>query len=296
MSTSQSLSGRKSPRKHAEEKEQTTKKRSKTNQLASSPAQSNPIWDKEDELALLKGLVDYQAKSGLQSDVDSDAFRRFIGDSITAKFSKEQIQSKIGDLKERFFTRVEKISPGEDPTFSDDEEAFGYSNKIWGQDDSDFADEQIKNVVVDNVKPSNAAAAETESATETETETESESETESSEGDNEIGDADEWLRDAFETLVSRETETESESETESSEGDNEIGDADEWLRDAFETLVSRGWSDYQKKPYLEKLMRLETRKRKELSDEWKALCSEESKWMIKKVRLTAKLVEFANFK
>ncbi|CAA7045959.1 unnamed protein product [Microthlaspi erraticum] len=260
MSTSQSLSGRKSPRKHAEEKEQTTKKRSKTNQLASSPAQSNPIWDKEDELALLKGLVDYQAKSGLQSDVDSDAFRRFIGDSITAKFSKEQIQSKIGDLKERFFTRVEKISPGEDPTFSDDEEAFGYSNKIWGQDDSDFADEQIKNVVVDNVKPSNAAAAETESATETE------------------------------------TETESESETESSEGDNEIGDADEWLRDAFETLVSRGWSDYQKKPYLEKLMRLETRKRKELSDEWKALCSEESKWMIKKVRLTAKLVEFANFK
>uniref|UniRef100_A0A1J3E044 Glabrous enhancer-binding protein-like DBD domain-containing protein n=1 Tax=Noccaea caerulescens TaxID=107243 RepID=A0A1J3E044_NOCCA len=246
MSTpaSQSLSERQSQRKHAEaEEEKTKKKRSKTKKSASSPVQINPIWNEQDELALLKELVDYQAKTGLQSNVDWKAFHRFVGDSIAARFSKKQIRSKMRDLKERFLTRMEKINPGDDPIFSEEEEAFGYSNMIWGQNDSDFANDDIKNVI-ENVEPWNAGM-----------------------------------------------------KTESSDGNDGIdADDDEWLRDAFETLVSwRGLSDYQKKFQLGKLMNLARVKRKELSDEWKALCSEEAKLKTKMLRITANLAETANY-
>lgn len=91
--------------------------------------------------------MDYQAKTGLQSNVDWKAFHRFVGDSIAARFSKRQVRSKIRDLKERFLTRMEKINQGNDPIISDDGEAFRYSNMIWGQHDSQVANDEINNVV-----------------------------------------------------------------------------------------------------------------------------------------------------
>ena len=67
------------------------------------------------------------------------------------------------------------------------------------------------------------------------------------------------------------------------------------VRDAFETtMMSQGLSDYQKKLQLEKLMNLGTGKRRELSNEWKALCVEELKLNINKLRFSAKLAEAAN--
>lgn len=89
------------------------------------------------------------------------------------------------------------------------------------------------------------------------------------------------------------------TKTESSDGNDDVGggDDDEWLRDAFETLVSwRGLSDCQNKFQLGKLMNLARGKRKELSDEWKALCSEEAKLRTKKLRITANLAETAYYK
>ena len=67
------------------------------------------------------------------------------------------------------------------------------------------------------------------------------------------------------------------------------------VEDAFETTILQGLSDWQRKLQLKKLMmNLGTEKRKELSNEWKALCSEEVKLKIKKLRFTVKLVEAAN--
>lgn len=65
------------------------------------------------------------------------------------------------------------------------------------------------------------------------------------------------------------------------------------VRDAFETMMSQGLSDYQNKLHLKKLMNLGTEKRRELSNEWKALCVEETKLNIKKLRYSAKLAEAA---
>ena len=78
----------------------------------------------------------------------------------------------------------------------------------------------------------------------------------------------------------------------------ESHDDDDELRvveDAFETTILQGLSDWQRKLQLKKLMmNLGTEKIKELSNEWKALCSEEVKLKIKKLRFTVKLVEAAN--
>lgn len=73
-------------------------------------------------------------------------------------------------------------------------------------------------------------------------------------------------------------------------------DADELcaVRDAFETIMSQGLRDYEKKLQLENLMNLGTGKRKELSNEWKALCLEETKLIVKKLRFSAKLAEAVN--
>ncbi|VVB14441.1 unnamed protein product [Arabis nemorensis] len=79
------------------------------------------------------------------------------------------------------------------------------------------------------------------------------------------------------------------------DNDNDT-DADELcaVRDAFETMMSQGLRDYEKKLQLENLMNLGPGKRKELSNEWKALCVEEMKLIAKKLRFSAKLAEAVN--
>ncbi|CAN8287804.1 unnamed protein product [Cochlearia groenlandica] len=63
------------------------------------------------------------------------------------------------------------------------------------------------------------------------------------------------------------------------------------LRDAFETTLAEGASNCCKKYMLEKINNMETRKRKDLSSEWKAIRSEGLRLRIKKFRFAAKLAE-----
>ncbi|CAH2052062.1 unnamed protein product [Thlaspi arvense] len=143
---SPSFSRRKSPRKQTSETvaEEATEKQKTMKKLASPP--SNRIWNEEDELIVLKGLVDYRAITGFQANSDWDAFYRFVGDSIVAKFSKEQLMGKVSKLKGKFYVRMEKINQGKDPIFTklSDAKAFEYSNMVWGQSDSEFANHQSK--------------------------------------------------------------------------------------------------------------------------------------------------------
>lgn len=89
--------------------------------------------------------MNYPAERGLEPNADWDAFHHFFGDSMAAKFSKEQMRGKIRSLKRRFLNRMGKINQGEEPSFNDDE-AFRCSNIIWGQNDSEIAN-QRENVV-----------------------------------------------------------------------------------------------------------------------------------------------------
>ncbi|XP_023637720.1 GLABROUS1 enhancer-binding protein-like 2 [Capsella rubella] len=266
---------RKPPRKPASKRaasetlteEETKKKKKKkvrnnnnNNKLASP--MSNRIWNEEDELAILKGLVDYRAKTGFETKIDWDAFYRFVGGSIHVKVSKDQLSSKIRKLKKKFLLHMEKINQGNDPHFtrSSDSEAFGFSMMIWGQTDAEFAN--------------------MDKAHQSETQEEM------------------FKEDEVVALIGNGTAKSDFDDGNGTAGKENDGNKDDdelcAVQDAFETMMSQGLSDYQKKLHVKKLMNLGTEKRRELSNEWKALCVEESKLNIKKLRFSANLAEAAN--
>ncbi|KAL1206028.1 GLABROUS1 enhancer-binding protein-like 2 [Cardamine amara subsp. amara] len=239
-----------------EERKKKKKKKTKTKENLASPT-SNRIWNEEDELAILKGLVDYRAKIGLETKIDWDEFYCFVGGSIVAKVSKKQVLSKIRKLKTKFLVHMEKINEGNDPHFtkSSDSEAFGFSMMIWGKNEAQCANGGGEEMFdVEHLNDNGAAKSD------------------------------------FDGKSHHEAITQNGTAGKKSDEDYELCG----VQDAFETMMSQGLSDYQKKLLLENLMNLETGKRRELSNEWKALCVEETKLNIKKFRFSAKLAEAVN--
>ncbi|KAG5410973.1 hypothetical protein IGI04_007292, partial [Brassica rapa subsp. trilocularis] len=151
----------------------TNKKKKKKKALASS----SRIWNEEDELTVLKGLVEYQAQKGNEPKSNWGDFYRFVGGSITGKFSKEQVLTKIRKLKAKFIANMQKANTSKS-------EAFLLSKSIWGpQSESDqSADHTKSGEEMANHEPSN---------------------NEVTKADFE-GNEESWVvRDAFETMVSK---------------------------------------------------------------------------------------------
>ncbi|EOA28796.1 hypothetical protein CARUB_v10025028mg [Capsella rubella] len=263
-------------------KKKIKKKTTTTTQLG-SPLFTR-IWNEEDELVVLKGLVDYRAKTGFQSKIDWDAFYRFLAVSIVSKYAKDQVLSKIRKLKSRFLVHLERINQGSDPKFTraSDSEAFGFSMMLWGQNEAndDGMDKEQEEPLNENGAPDNNGAARVEQQRENGEEMLKENEeVANTEPLNENG-----------AVKVKENGTADGKESHDGDGDDELYA----VRDAFETVMSQGLSDYQKKLQLKKLMNIGNGKRRELSDEWKALCVEERRLNIKKLRFSAKLAEAAN--
>jgi hypothetical protein len=259
-----------------EETKKKKKKKTKHNTKMASPP-SNRIWNEEDELSILKGLVDFRAKTGLESKIDWDAFYCYVKGSIHVKVSKCQLMSKTRKLKKKFLDQMEKIDQGNDPHFtrSSETEAFGYSMMIWRKIDAEYT-----NGVMDKAH-------------------QSESGEEVFEEDEEVALIDKGAaksgKSPHEAVVVVDKITTKKNGTAGKESDDDDDDGLCAVRAAFETtMMSQGLSDYQKKLQLEKLMNLGTGKRRELSNEWKALCVEELKLNINKLRFSAKLAEAAN--
>ncbi|CAN7127217.1 unnamed protein product [Brassica rapa subsp. narinosa] len=143
----------------------------------SPSSSSSRIWNEEDELTVLKGLVDYQAQKGIEPKSNWSDFYRFLlggGGSITGKFSKEQVLSKIRKLKAKFIASMHKGNTSQS-------EAFLLSKSIWGL--LNESHHSTKSPEMDNHEPSN---------------------NEVTEADFEGNDESSWaVRDAFETMVSK---------------------------------------------------------------------------------------------
>lgn len=92
------------------------------------------LWSEEDEIAILKGIVEFKSKTGNNPFKYADAFHDFIKKSLHAEASSNQLKEKIRRLKKKFETNAGKGKNGQGPSFSKprDQEAFELSKKVWG--------------------------------------------------------------------------------------------------------------------------------------------------------------------
>lgn len=94
----------------------------------------NRLWSEEDEIAMLKGLIEFQANMKKDPSAHQQEFHEFVKKSLHVDVSKSQVMDKIRRLKNKFKTNMKKSTNGEDPVFSKPHEykAFQLSKKIWG--------------------------------------------------------------------------------------------------------------------------------------------------------------------
>ncbi|NP_001305529.1 STOREKEEPER protein [Solanum tuberosum] len=96
-----------------------------------SPATPRSLWSDDDQLALLKGILEYKTVKGMEPSADMSAFHEFIRGKLQAEVSKSQISDKVRRLKKKFLTNVKD---GEEPVFKKGQDflIFEHSKRIWG--------------------------------------------------------------------------------------------------------------------------------------------------------------------
>ncbi|XP_062106179.1 STOREKEEPER protein-like [Humulus lupulus] len=92
------------------------------------------LWSDDDEIEILKGLIDYQSKKGKDPTADMNAFLEFIKKNLHVDVEKRQLSSKISRLKKKYLSNSGKVEKGEESVLSKphDRKSFELSKKIWG--------------------------------------------------------------------------------------------------------------------------------------------------------------------
>ncbi|XP_021746954.1 GLABROUS1 enhancer-binding protein-like [Chenopodium quinoa] len=84
------------------------------------------VFSEDDEILILKGMIDFKAKRGADPMIEIDDFYGFIKKSLHVEVSKVQIVDKVRRLKKKFFNAKKKklTNPVEI-------QCFELSKKIW---------------------------------------------------------------------------------------------------------------------------------------------------------------------
>ncbi|GMH07062.1 hypothetical protein Nepgr_008902 [Nepenthes gracilis] len=86
------------------------------------------VWSEDDEIAVLKGMIEYTAKKGRDPAADADDFREFIKRSLHVDLDKRQIMNKVRRLKKKYENNVKKNRS----LSGHERDAFDLSKTIWG--------------------------------------------------------------------------------------------------------------------------------------------------------------------
>ncbi|GMJ10022.1 hypothetical protein like AT1G61730 [Hibiscus trionum] len=94
------------------------------------------LFSDEDEIAVLKGLLDFLAKKEVHPFADPNAFHDFVKDSIHTDVSKAQLMYKARRLRKKFENNARRSKDGEDRKFSKphEQQIFELSKMIWGKE------------------------------------------------------------------------------------------------------------------------------------------------------------------
>jgi hypothetical protein len=95
------------------------------------------VFTEEDELTILKGLVDFKEEKGTDPLKNPTAFYEEVKKSISFPVTLDQLKDKMRRLKTKFENKMKICKNGKTPTFSKpvEEEMFEFSKKIWGGTD-----------------------------------------------------------------------------------------------------------------------------------------------------------------
>ncbi|XP_074587604.1 uncharacterized protein LOC141843443 [Curcuma longa] len=124
---------------HVDASPETVKKRvadSSENNQSRKHTSFGRLWSLDDEIALLKGLVEYHSENGSvpSSASDMDGVRHLIKSSIRLEVSDKQLADKVRRLKQNFLTSYACSKNKVSLNFSDPHEQNLYelSKKLWG--------------------------------------------------------------------------------------------------------------------------------------------------------------------
>lgn len=85
------------------------------------------LWSEDDEVVVLKGILEYKGIKGADPLADTFGFYDFIKKSLHVKVDRRQVMDKIRKLKRRYMNNLSNKK-------KNDQNAFELSKKIWGND------------------------------------------------------------------------------------------------------------------------------------------------------------------
>ncbi|KAG8385688.1 hypothetical protein BUALT_Bualt03G0071100 [Buddleja alternifolia] len=94
------------------------------------------LWSEDDEIEVLKGMIDYSAKKKSDPVADLNAFHELIKKNLHVDVTRTQLQDKIRRLKKKYMNNKSKEKEGKDRTFTNPHEqrAYELSKKVWGNE------------------------------------------------------------------------------------------------------------------------------------------------------------------
>ncbi|CAN8232733.1 unnamed protein product [Cochlearia groenlandica] len=89
---------------------------------------SKRVWSEEDEIELLKGMIDFETDSW-----QKEGFFEAVKKSISFKVTLKQLKDKIRGLKRRYQSKEEKIVKDSSFSRAHEKKCFALSKLIWGK-------------------------------------------------------------------------------------------------------------------------------------------------------------------
>ncbi|XVE49778.1 hypothetical protein DITRI_Ditri01bG0109100 [Diplodiscus trichospermus] len=114
------------------------------------------LWSEADEIAILKGMIEYKSKKGSDPYADSSGFHDFIKEFIQADVSTYQLKEKIRRLRNKYKKNAEKGQNGDGPVFlkPHDHTSFKLSKKIWGSESDKKRQKKMKSLASEDEEKS----------------------------------------------------------------------------------------------------------------------------------------------
>ncbi|XP_009763764.1 probable transcription factor At1g61730 [Nicotiana sylvestris] len=127
------------------------KKKRTTEQSAKKGASVNAksfqrLWNEEDEIVILEGMIDYESKKNASPTTNYDAFYTFIKDKLQAEVNINQLKEKIRRIKRKYMNNIGKRSFAKPR----EEKLFKLSQTIWGDN---IVDKEKRAAKVDDDPP-----------------------------------------------------------------------------------------------------------------------------------------------